>query len=138
MRALISVYDKSGLEKLLPSLVQKGYQLISTGGSHHYIKELGYDVMAVEEITGAPEILGGRVKTLHPKIHGGLLACRDNETHLRELDEQGIKPIELVVCNLYPFSEKAKEALSLRYIHTHQPSGDRKILLLVSLLSLMT
>ncbi|NLY37512.1 MAG: bifunctional phosphoribosylaminoimidazolecarboxamide formyltransferase/IMP cyclohydrolase [Tissierellia bacterium] len=112
MRALISVYDKSGLEKLLPILVQKGYELISTGGSHHYIKELGYDVIAVEEITGAPEILGGRVKTLHPKIHGGLLACMDNESHIKELNDHGIKPIELVVCNLYPFTDKVKEALS--------------------------
>lgn len=112
MRALISVYDKSGLEKLLPKLVQRGYELISTGGSYKYVKELGFNVTSVDEITGAPEILGGRVKTLHPKIHGGILACTDNEVHLRELKEQAIKPIDLVVCNLYPFFEKVKEPLS--------------------------
>lgn len=112
MRALISVYDKSGLEKLLPLLVERGYELISTGGSQHFIKELGYDVMAVEEITGSPEILGGRVKTLHPKIHGGILACPDNEVHTKELQQEAIVPIELVICNLYPFFEKVKEPLS--------------------------
>lgn len=112
MRALISVYDKNGLEKLLLSLLKKGYELISTGGTYDFIKKLGYDVTRVEEITGAPEILGGRVKTLHPKIHGGILACADNEAHIKEIEKENIKPINLVICNLYPFFEKVKEPLT--------------------------
>lgn len=111
MRALVSVFDKTGLDGLIPALVKKGYKLISTGGSYKYIKEMGFDVLEVAELTGAPEILGGRVKTLHPKVHGGILAIR-NEDHLGQLKEQGIGEIDLVVCNLYPFFEKVKEPLS--------------------------
>lgn len=111
MRALVSVFDKSGLDKLIPGLVEKGYEILSTGGSYQYIKELGYEVLEVAEVTGAPEILGGRVKTLHPKIHGGILAMRTQD-HLAQLEKEEIKPIDLIVCNLYPFFEKVKEPLS--------------------------
>lgn len=111
MRALISVYDKGGLERLVPVLIEKGYKLISSGGSYSYIKELGYEVTEVADVTGAPEILGGRVKTLHPKIHGGILAKRTPQ-HLEELQENSIEPIDLVVCNIYPFSQKLRENLN--------------------------
>lgn len=110
MRALVSVYDKSGLDLLIPQLIAKGYELISTGGSYKYIKKLGFDVIEASELTGSPEILGGRVKTLHPKIHGGILARRV-EDDLRELKKNYIEPIDLVVCNIYPFFEKMKEDL---------------------------
>ena len=111
MRALISVYDKGGLEELLPVLVEKGYELISTGGTYKYIQDLGYEVLTAEEITGHPEILEGRVKTLHPKIHGGILARREIESHLEDLKENRIQAIDLVICNLYPFFEKVKEEI---------------------------
>lgn len=112
MRALISVYDKKGLDELLPLLVVKGYEFVSTGGTYQYIKDLGYEVLTAEEVTGHPEILEGRVKTLHPKIHGGILARREVETHVRDLEDNDIKGIDLVICNLYPFFEKVKEQLS--------------------------
>ncbi len=104
MRALLSVSDKRGLVSLAQALVDHGYELISTGGSYQTLTEAGLPVTAVADVTGFPEIMGGRVKTLHPAIHGGLLARRDVPEDLATLDELGITPIDIVVSNLYPFS----------------------------------
>ncbi|NLL23689.1 MAG: bifunctional phosphoribosylaminoimidazolecarboxamide formyltransferase/IMP cyclohydrolase [Tissierellia bacterium] len=111
MRALISVYDKTGITTLAKELVELGYELLSTGGSLKTLKEAGCPVTAVEEVTGFPELLGGRVKTLHPAIHAGILARKDDPEHIRQIRQQGIEPIDLVVCNLYPFEEGLKKNL---------------------------
>ncbi len=108
-RALISVYDKSGVVELARSLYDSGVELISSGGTASVLRSAGIPVTEVAEVTGAPEILGGRVKTLHPKIHGGILADRTNTQHLAELDDHSIAPIDLVVCNLYPFERTVAE-----------------------------
>ncbi|WP_062106208.1 bifunctional phosphoribosylaminoimidazolecarboxamide formyltransferase/IMP cyclohydrolase [Bacillus niameyensis] len=102
-RALISVSDKTGVVEFSKSLVDLGFELLSTGGTKKTLEDNGVPVIGVEEITGFPEILDGRVKTLHPFIHGGLLARRNMEDHMKQLDQQGIKPIDLVCVNLYPF-----------------------------------
>lgn len=104
-RALISVYDKSGLADFARALDEMGVQLISTGGTARCLAEAGLAVTAVQDVTGSPEMLGGRVKTLHPRIHGGILARRDDANQLKELAEQGIGPIDMVVVNLYPFEQ---------------------------------
>ena len=104
MRALLSVYDKTGLEDLARGLVDLGWELVSSGGTSRALAEAGVDHLEVARVTGAPEMLGGRVKTLHPAIHGGILADRSKPEHLADLEAQGIGPIDLVVCNLYPFS----------------------------------
>ena len=106
MKALISVYDKTGIVEFSRRLSEAGFELISTGGTHRTLtQEGGLTVRQVSEVTGSPEILEGRVKTLHPVIHAGLLARRDSPEHLAELAEHGIDPIDLVVVNLYPFVE---------------------------------
>ncbi|MGI8773720.1 MAG: bifunctional phosphoribosylaminoimidazolecarboxamide formyltransferase/IMP cyclohydrolase [Actinomycetota bacterium] len=102
-RALLSVSDKTGIVELGRTLVEQGFELVSSGGTAAALADAGVPVMKVAEVTGAPEILDGRVKTLHPKIHGGILADRRKEDHVAQLDEQGIGAIDLVVCNLYPF-----------------------------------
>ena len=102
-RALVSVYDKTGLVPFVERLVAIGYQVVSSGGTATALREAGLEVTAVEDVTGAPEILGGRVKTLHPKIHGGILARGDRDE--AELGANGIEGFDLVVCNLYPFRE---------------------------------
>ncbi len=102
-RALVSVHDKTGLAVLAARLVAAGVELVSSGGTARAIAAAGLPVTAVSDVTGAPEILGGRVKTLHPLIHGGVLAALDDPDHTADLDEQGIAPFGLVVCNLYPF-----------------------------------
>ncbi len=105
-RALISVYDKTGLLEFARALVDEfGIEIISTGGTAKHLKDGGIPVTLVEDITGFPEMLDGRVKTLHPKIHAGILADRDNPEHMRQLEQQGIKPIDMVVVNLYPFEK---------------------------------
>lgn len=101
-RALISVSDKTGIDEFARELVSLGYEIISTGGTKHFLKELGIPVTGVEEVTGFPEILEGRVKTLHPAVHGGLLAKATKE-HLDVLQENAITPIDIVCVNLYPF-----------------------------------
>lgn len=111
-RALISVYDKTNLLDLAEFLVNNGVEIISTGGTYKYIKENNINVTEVSEVTGFEEILDGRVKTLHPFIHGGILAIRDNEKHMEKLEEKGITPIDMVVVNLYPFFEKVDENIS--------------------------
>ena len=104
-RALISVSDKAGVVDLAKALHEAGVELVSSGGTAKAIADEGIPVQKVSDVTGAPEILDGRVKTLHPKIHGGILADRRKDSHVKELDEQGIVGIDLVVCNLYPFEE---------------------------------
>jgi phosphoribosylaminoimidazolecarboxamide formyltransferase/IMP cyclohydrolase len=104
--ALLSVYDKSGLADFAAALVELGFELLSTGGTAAKLREAGLPVFEVSEHTGFPEIMGGRVKTLHPKIHGGILA-RDRDA--KALQEHGIDPIELVVVNLYPFETVVSE-----------------------------
>ena len=104
-RALLSVSDKTGLDELARGLAGLGVELISTGGTRKALAEAGLAVRDIAEVTGFPEIMDGRVKTLHPKIHGGLLAVRDNPEHMATLAAQGIGPIDLVVCNLYPFEQ---------------------------------
>jgi phosphoribosylaminoimidazolecarboxamide formyltransferase/IMP cyclohydrolase len=102
-RALFSVFDKQGLVELARVLVSGGTELMASGGTRSTLREAGLEVIEVAEYTGQPEVLGGRVKTLHPKIHGGILARRDLPEDLATLDRQGILPIDLVVVNLYPF-----------------------------------
>ena len=104
MRALLSVYDKSGIVDLARGLSELGWELISSGGTSAALAEAGIDHVEVADLTGAPEMLGGRVKTLHPVIHGGILADRSKLEHLEDIERQGIGLIDLVVCNLYPFS----------------------------------
>jgi phosphoribosylaminoimidazolecarboxamide formyltransferase/IMP cyclohydrolase len=102
-RALVSVYDKSGLDDLVQGLAGAGVELVSTGGSAARIASLGLPVTQVEDLTGFPECLDGRVKTLHPKVHAGILADRRLESHVQQLADLGVEPFDLVVSNLYPF-----------------------------------
>lgn len=102
-RALISVSDKTGLIDLATALHQRGVELLSTGGTAKAIRDAGLPVKDVSEVTGFPEMMDGRVKTLHPKVHGGLLALRDNDDHVAAMDEHGIGAIDLLAVNLYPF-----------------------------------
>jgi len=104
-RALISVSDKTGIIDLARNLEKMGVEIISTGGTHRSIEQAGIQVRKVEEITGFPEMMDGRVKTLHPGVHGGILANRKNDNHLKEMASAGILPIDMVVVNLYPFKE---------------------------------
>ncbi|GMO01416.1 bifunctional phosphoribosylaminoimidazolecarboxamide formyltransferase/IMP cyclohydrolase [Parageobacillus thermoglucosidasius] len=104
-RALLSVSNKEGIVSLAKQLVELGVEIISTGGTKKTLEEAGVPVIGISDVTGFPEILDGRVKTLHPIIHGGLLAIRDNERHQNELREHHITPIDLVVVNLYPFQQ---------------------------------
>ena len=104
-RALISVSDKAGLIDLAKALSKRGVELLSTGGSAAAMRDAGLDVRDVADVTGFPEMMDGRVKTLHPNVHGGLLALRDNEDHVAAMKEHGIGGIDLLVVNLYPFEE---------------------------------
>lgn len=112
-RALISVSDKTNLVPFAEGLEKLGYEIISTGGTLNLLQQSGVNAVAVDSITGFPEILDGRVKTLHPKVHGGLLAKRNNDAHIQALKDNDIDPIDIVVVNLYPFKETlAKEGVS--------------------------
>jgi phosphoribosylaminoimidazolecarboxamide formyltransferase/IMP cyclohydrolase len=104
-RALLSVFDKTGLVDLARALHARGVELVSTGGSAHLLRQAGLPVRDVADLTGFPEMMDGRVKTLHPIVHGGLLGLRDNPDHAAAMSEQGIAPIDLLVVNLYPFRE---------------------------------
>ena len=110
--ALISVFHKDGLEEMLSLLHQNGVEFLSTGGTQHFIESLGYPCKKVEEVTTYPSILGGRVKTLHPKIFGGILGRRELESDKQEMAQYGIDPIDLVVVDLYPFEETVKSGAS--------------------------
>ena len=111
-RALLSVSDKAHLVPFAQGLVALGFELVSTGGTARQLEQAGLPVQKVSDVTGAPEILGGRVKSLHPKIHGGILARRDLASDLADLAAQGITPIDLVVVNLYPFREAVARGAS--------------------------
>jgi phosphoribosylaminoimidazolecarboxamide formyltransferase/IMP cyclohydrolase len=111
-RALVSVFDKTGLDELARGLARLGIEIVSTGGTLKSLQEKGIPVVAVSDVTGFPEILDGRVKTLHPKIHGGVLANREVSAHLDALAEHGIDRIDLVVVNLYPFRETVARGAS--------------------------
>ena len=102
-RALISLSDKNGLDELAAGLARHGIEIVSTGGTAARLRELGAEVRDISDLTGFPEMMDGRVKTLHPKVHGGLLGVRDNPEHAAAMAEHGIAPIDLVVVNLYPF-----------------------------------
>src|SRR5258706_87558 len=102
-RALLSVSDKSGIIELGRALVRHGVELVSTGGTAAALREAGFAVRDISDLTGFPEMMDGRVKTLHPKVHGGLLAVRDDAAHVASMEEHGIGAIDLVVVNLYPF-----------------------------------
>src|SRR5690348_909867 len=104
-RALVSVYDKTGLAELVQGLHKAGVALVSTGGSAKLIEDQGVPVTRVEDLTGFPECLDGRVKTLHPKVHAGILADRRLDSHVQQLEELEIEPFDLVVSNLYPFRD---------------------------------
>ncbi len=109
-RALLSVYDKRGIVRLAKGLTDLGIEILSTGGTLGRLEESDVPAMSVSRVTGFPEILDGRVKTLHPAVHGGILADRSRAGHVAELREHGIAPIDLVVVNLYPFRRDRRTA----------------------------
>ena len=108
-KALISVSDKKNLKSLLKVLVDYKIQLISSGGTYKEIKKLKFNCIEVSNYTNSPEILGGRVKTLHPKIHAGILSKRNNKSHKRDLKNNNFKEIDLVIVNFYPFEKTLKK-----------------------------
>jgi phosphoribosylaminoimidazolecarboxamide formyltransferase/IMP cyclohydrolase len=110
--ALISVFHKDGLEDILAKLSANGVKLLSTGGTQSFIESKGYACEKVEDVTTYPSILGGRVKTLHPKIFGGILARRDNESDQKQMEQYDIPAIDLVIVDLYPFEETVKSGAS--------------------------
>ncbi len=113
-RALISVSNKNGLETLVQGLHAMGVEIISTGGSAAFIRKLGIPVIEVADFTGYPECFDGRVKTLHPKVHGGLLYQRENAQHVEQAKEHDVLPIDLLIVNLYPFEQTvAKDGVTL-------------------------
>ncbi len=110
-RALLSVYDKTGIVELARTLTEQfGIEIISTGGTANLLTESGIPVTSVDQVTGFPEMMDGRVKTLHPNIHAAILADRDNPEHMRQLESQNIKPIDMIVVNLYPFEKTIADA----------------------------
>lgn len=110
--ALISVFHKDGLEELLAKLNEEGVKFLSTGGTQQFIESLGYDCQKVEDVTTYPSILGGRVKTLHPKVFGGILARRDNKGDQEQMKEYEIPSIDLVIVDLYPFEQTVASGAS--------------------------
>ena len=110
--ALVSVFHKDGLEELLAKLHEEGVKFVSTGGTQSFIESLGYECQTVESITTYPSILGGRVKTLHPKVFGGILARRENEHDLAQMAQYEIPSIDLVVVDLYPFEQTVASGAS--------------------------
>ena len=108
-RALISVSDKTGLGDFARGLEELGYEIISTGGTKRALEEAGLNVIGISDVTGFPEIMDGRVKTLHPNVHGALLCVRDNPEHVKQIRDLGIQDIDMVVVNLYPFRETVQK-----------------------------
>jgi phosphoribosylaminoimidazolecarboxamide formyltransferase/IMP cyclohydrolase len=114
-RALISVYDKTGIVSFAGELGKLGFEIISTGGTLETLKDGGIrSVKHVSAVTEFPEILEGRVKTEHPKLMGGILALRDKREHMKDLKEHGIEPVDMVVCNLYPFEKVTEQGADLK------------------------
>ena len=112
--ALVSVSDKNGVVDFAGKLAKMGVKIISTGGTAKKLQQAGIDVVAVDSVTGFPEMMDGRVKTLHPKIHGALLGARDKDEHVAAMKQHGIEPIDLVCVNLYPFEQTiAKDGCTL-------------------------
>jgi len=109
-RALISVSDKKGVVEFAKKLSALNIEIVSTGGTARLLQEQGISVVPVDTYTGHPEIMDGRVKTLHPRVHGGILAVRDNELHREQMKQNGIRPIDLVAVNLYPFIKTIAKA----------------------------
>ena len=109
MRALLSVSDKANLVDFARGLAGRGYELVSTGGTARALAEAGLTVTAVSTVTGFPEMMDGRIKTLHPAVHGGILARRDRPDDMKAIEAQGIHPIDVVVVNLYPFARAAAD-----------------------------
>ncbi|MDR2110684.1 MAG: hypothetical protein LBP32_05195 [Spirochaetaceae bacterium] len=112
-RALISVFNKEGISDLASCLTGSGWEILSTWGTSKYLQEQGIPVTDVSSVTGFPECLDGRVKTLHPAVHAGLLARRDTASHMETLEKLKLSAIDLVCVNLYPFFEKVRAGLSL-------------------------
>ncbi len=110
--ALISVFHKDGLDDLLAKLHEEGVKFLSTGGTQKFIESLGYECQTVESVTTYPSILGGRVKTLHPKVFGGILARRDNDGDVAQMQEYDIPAIDLVIVDLYPFEQTVASGAS--------------------------
>src|SRR3954465_6952683 len=126
-RALISVSDKTGIVDFARGLARMGVEIVSPGGTAAALREAGIEVRDVSELTGSPEILDGRVKTLHPRLHAALLAVRDNPDHAATLESEGIEPIDLACVNLYPFEqtvagEEATEAEAIENIDVGGPT----------------
>lgn len=113
-RAILSVTDKTGLAEFATFLAGKGVELVSTGGTRKMLQEAGLEVTSVSDVTDFPEILDGRVKTLHPHIHGGILADKDDPSHMEILREFNISPFDMVCVNLYNFADAAKKGLALK------------------------
>jgi phosphoribosylaminoimidazolecarboxamide formyltransferase/IMP cyclohydrolase len=111
MRALISVSDKTGIVEFAQELSKLGIGIISTGGTATRLRDNGVDVIGISQVTGFPECLDGRVKTLHPAVHGGILAMRDKPEHMKQLADLQIETIDMVVINLYPFKETILKTL---------------------------
>jgi phosphoribosylaminoimidazolecarboxamide formyltransferase/IMP cyclohydrolase len=122
-RALLSVFDKDGLLELAQGLVERGFELVSTGGTARVIQEANLDVLSASDVTGFPEILDGRVKTLHPRIHGGILARQDDAEHRKTLSKHGIVPVEVLVVNLYPFEDRVAKGASFQDALEHIDIG---------------
>ena len=116
VRALVSVSDKRGIVEFAKGLAELGVEIVSTGGTAKLLKEAGIPVREISDLTGFPEIMEGRVKTLHPKVHGAILADRSKDEHLRAMKELEIEPIDLVVVNLYPFKETVAKGADLNEI----------------------
>ena len=110
--ALVSVFHKDGLDELLQKLNEEGVKFLSTGCTQKFIESLGYECQTVESVTTYPSILGGRVKTLHPKVFGGILARRDNDGDLKQMEEYDIPAIDLVIVDLYPFEQTVASGAS--------------------------
>jgi phosphoribosylaminoimidazolecarboxamide formyltransferase/IMP cyclohydrolase len=125
-RALVSVYDKAGLVELAAALDQAGVTIVSTGSTAKAVAAQGIPVTAVEELTGFPECLDGRVKTLHPKVHAGILADTDNPEHLRQLANLGVESFDLVVSNLYPFRDTVASGAAPRSASSRSTSAVRR------------
>lgn len=113
-RAMASVTDKSGLADFARFLVEGGVELVSTGGTMKTLAQAGLPVTSVSDVTGFPEIMGGRVKTLHPNVHAGILADKDDPAHMQTISELGIKPFDLILVNLYDFAAAARDKLDLK------------------------
>ena len=128
-RALLSVSDKTGVVDLATTLASHGVELVSTGGTAKALRDAGLAVRDVSDLTGFPEMMDGRVKTLHPMVHGGLLAVRDDTAHAAAMEEHGIGAIDLVVVNLYPFAQTvARGARRRRTTHSSRSSPIRPIM----------